>query len=245
LLNKLIYGILFIVLPIIIFAQNDSSLQKNSWSNSHEIKSFIAPAILTTAGLLTYKESGFLNKVDLQQFLHDNIGLTHTHIDDYLQFVPILAVYGLDVAGVKAKNDFYNRSALLMKSEILTLCIAYGLKHTVDELRPDGSNSLSFPSGHTAQAFMSATLMHKEFRDKSIWYSVAGYSTATAVGLLRILNNRHWTNDVLFGAATGIFSVNLVYLTHKHVNYKYKKSTSFLFPFSDGKYSGLGLVWQL
>ena len=226
-------------------AQIDTSHHQEHCVKSQLIKNFIAPAILATSGLITYRESGFLNKIDLQQFLQDNIGLTHTHIDDYLQYVPILAVYGLDAGGVKAKNDFYNRSALLIKSEILTLCIAYGLKHTVAELRPDGSDHLSFPSGHTAQAFMSATLMHKEFKDKSIWYSVAAYATATSVGLLRILNNKHWTNDVLVGAATGIFSVNLVYLTHKHVNYKNKKTTSLLYPFSDGKYSGIGLVWQL
>ena len=49
----------------------------------------------------------------------------------------------------------------------------------------------------------------------SIWYAIGGYTTATAVGALRILN-KHWLPDVLAGAGIGILSTNLVYLTHQH-----------------------------
>lgn len=244
-IKKAISAILFVCIPFILLSQTDSQ-QVNHNYNRHEIvKGLIAPVILTSAGLFTYKEGGTLNKYDLQDFFHHQIGRTSTHVDDYLAFAPMVALYGLDASGIKAKNDFYNRSLMLIKSELLTMAIVNGLKYTVGELRPDSSNHLSFPSGHTAQAFMSATLLHKEYKDKSLWYSVAAYSTATAVGLLRILNNKHWTNDVLVGAATGILSVNVVYLTHRYKVFPAKNKGALIYPYSYGGYSGLGLIWDM
>jgi membrane-associated phospholipid phosphatase len=82
-------------------------------------------------------------------------------------------------------------------------------------LRPDGTTKDAFPSGHTAQVFMAATFLHKEFGRDHPLYSVLAYATATGVGVLRILNDRHWLSDVLVGAGVGILSTNLVYLTHQ------------------------------
>ena len=36
-----------------------------------------------------------------------------------------------------------------------------GIKYSVGRLRPDGSRYNSFPSGHTATAFMTASMLHK------------------------------------------------------------------------------------
>ena len=46
---------------------------------------------------------------------------------------------------------------------------------------------------------------------RSPWYSVAGYGVATATGVMRVLNNRHWISDVLSGAGIGIMSTELAY----------------------------------
>lgn len=43
-----------------------------------------------------------------------------------------------------------------------------GLKLTTGVLRPDATNYFSFPSGHTAAAFMAATLLYKEYGFKDI-----------------------------------------------------------------------------
>ena len=40
---------------------------------------------------------------------------------------------------------------------------------------------------------------------------MAGYSVATATGIMRVLNNRHWVSDVLSGAGIGIMSTELAY----------------------------------
>ena len=147
----------------------------------------------------------------------------HTHADDYLQYVPIVAVYGLKATGFKGKNDVGNTTALLVKSELLMTAITQPLKKYTRVSRPDNSTLNSFPSGHTAQAFVAATFLHKEFGKKSVWYSIAGYTCATAVGTMRILNNRHWFSDVVMGAGIGILSTNLVYYTHR---YKWSKKSA-------------------
>ena len=87
-----------------------------------------------------------------------------------------------------------------------------GIKYTASEMRPDGSTANSWPSGHTATSFVGATILHKEYGlTRSPWFSVAGYGVATATGVMRILNNRHWISDVLSGAGIGIMSTELGY----------------------------------
>lgn len=43
------------------------------------------------------------------------------------------------------------------------LAIVYTLKNTVGEGRPDSGRRNSFPSGHTAQAFVAASFLAKEY----------------------------------------------------------------------------------
>lgn len=85
------------------------------------------------------------------------------------------------------------------------------LKQTTNVERPDGSNKHSFPSGHTATAFMTATMFTKEYGHKSPWVGVGAYSVATATGLMRMANNKHWLSDVLTGAGIGILSTEVGY----------------------------------
>jgi membrane-associated phospholipid phosphatase len=139
----------------------------------------------------------------------------HTSVDNYLQYAPIAVVYGLNLAGVGGKNDLTNRTLLLIKSELVMTALVQPLKYGTQVLRPDGSNRHSFPSGHTAEAFTAATFLHKEFGHRSVWYSIGAYSAATAVGAMRVMNNKHWITDVLTGAGIGILSTELVYKTHK------------------------------
>ena len=76
---------------------------------------------------------------------------------------------------------------------------------------PDGSTRNSFPSGHTATAFMTATMLHKEYGHRSPWYSIGGYTLATLTGVTRQLNNRHWMSDVMVGAGIGILATEFGY----------------------------------
>ncbi len=92
-----------------------------------------------------------------------------------------------------------------------TIILTLVPKYCFDVQRPDGTSHNSFPSGHTATAFMSAHILHKEYGHISPWVSVGAYTVATGVGAMRIMNNRHWTSDVLVGAALGILGTELGY----------------------------------
>lgn len=63
------------------------------------------------------------------------------------------------------------------------------------------SNS-SFPSGHTTVAFAAATVFAKEYANQPL-VPIIAYSAATLIGVSRITENKHWTTDVLVGAALG------------------------------------------
>jgi membrane-associated phospholipid phosphatase len=147
----------------------------------------------------------------------------HHRADDYLQYAPIAAVYALNALGVKGRNDFVNRTAILIKSEFLVGVLTYTLKQITAVPRPDSGKPTSFPSGHTAQAFAAATFMAKEFGHKNIGYSIGAYAIASGIGAMRVMNNRHWVSDVLVGAGIGILSTNIAYLTHQH-RWKNKRS---------------------
>jgi hypothetical protein len=198
------------------------SFQKDLYAKPSFIKSkgfqkaIAVPLLFTAAGLYSLTDNDIINKYDVQEERNEWIPKFHHHADDYLQYAPIAAVYGLNALGVKGKNNSGNRTALLIKSELLVGVLTYSLKRVTAVPRPDSGQPTSFPSGHTAQAFAAATFMAKEYGHKSIWYSIGAYSVATGIGAMRVMNNRHWVSDVLVGAGIGILSTNLVYLTHQY-----------------------------
>jgi membrane-associated phospholipid phosphatase len=75
------------------------------------------------------------------------------------------------------------------------------LKYTVHRDRPDGSNSLSFPSGHTSTAFSLAAVADRHYGWK---VGVPAYLLASGIGLSRIEKDKHYLSDVLAGATLGI-----------------------------------------
>ena len=142
---------------------------------------------------------------------NDYLPRFNRHLDDYMQYAPAAVMLGMKAAGVQSRSSWGRMlvsdafSALLMGGVVNTL------KQTTNVERPDGSNKHSFPSGHTATAFMTATMFTKEYGHKSPWVGVGAYSVATATGLMRMANNKHWLSDVLTGAGIGILSTEVGY----------------------------------
>ena len=135
-----------------------------------------------------------------------------TGIDDYTQFFGPVMTVGLKLGGVEGRSDWPRLMASAAMSYGIMAAFVNGIKYTAKEMRPDGSTANSWPSGHTATSFVGATLLHKEYGlTRSPWYSVAGYGVATATGVMRVLNNRHWISDVMSGAGIGIMSTELGY----------------------------------
>ena len=135
-----------------------------------------------------------------------------TGIDDYTQFFGPAMVVGLKLGGYEGRSDWPRLLANAGMSYALMAVLVNGIKYSAKEMRPDGSTANSWPSGHTATAFVGASLLHKEYGlTRSPWWSVAGYGVATATGVMRVLNNRHWISDVMSGAGIGIMSTELGY----------------------------------
>ena len=135
-----------------------------------------------------------------------------TGIDDYTQYFGPAMVVGLKLGGYEGRSDWPRLLASAGMSYVLMAAFVNGIKYTAKEMRPDGSTANSWPSGHTATAFVGASLLHKEYGlTRSPWWSVAGYGVATATGVMRVLNNRHWISDVMSGAGIGIMSTELGY----------------------------------
>lgn len=133
------------------------------------------------------------------------------HADDYLQYLPAAVMLGMKLGGVEGRSSWGRMLASDAFSALLMGSVVYSLKQTTHVMRPDGSNDHSFPSGHTATAFMTATMLAKEYGHKSPWIGIGAYSVATATGLMRMANNKHWLSDVLTGAGVGILSTELGY----------------------------------
>jgi membrane-associated phospholipid phosphatase len=209
-------------------------------------KAIAAPLILTAVGLFSQTDNDLLSRYEIQEERNEWAPNFHHNADDYIQYVPIVAVYGLNALGVTGKNDFANRTAILIKSEIIMAAMTFSLKKITAVPRPDTGEPTSFPSGHTAQVFAAATFMAKEYGSRSVWYSIGAYSVATGIGVMRVLNNRHWVSDVLVGAGIGIFSTNLVYLTHR---YKWGKGrdnkSTMILPSYDGQTGMVTIIQHL
>jgi membrane-associated phospholipid phosphatase len=223
------------------FFHNDSIHKLNFQYEDRKrgIKPLIAPTLLITTGTALHFSTD--TKGNFQDWVQSNFSYTG-HADDYLQYAPGVAVYALNAFGVKSKNNFGNRSAIIFKSLLINDLFVSRLKTWTDSERPNG-DPRSFPSGHTSVAFALAQIMHHEFGDKSVWYSIGAYSCATTVGILRVSKNAHWASDVLAAAGFGMLSTELVYLTHlyKWDNEHIKKLD--IFPWRSNRQSGVTLVY--
>ena len=195
-------------------------------------KALIVPAVMIGYGLTTIKDNGLYSSYDARRDVQKHLGGAHSKIDDILVFAPYAEFAALTLAKIKCRNDFTNVSILILKSELLMAAIVFPMKHLTNQERPysyqrgvDGvpleerqTNKNAFqslPSGHTAQAFVAASIVHKEFRYKSQWYGVGAYALASSVAVYRMINDKHWQSDVIVGAGIGLLSTHIVYSTHK------------------------------
>ena len=236
-------------------AQDDSlkysSVKIETLDNTHNIKlkHLIAPTVCLGVGILSIGSDWLKNQnLDINEELSEGIDSKFS-IDDYSQYVPALSVYGLNLFGIKGVHDFKDRTMILAMSWLTMSVVAGTMKHTIREMRPDGTTHNSFPSGHTAMAFMGAEFLYQEYKNVSPWIGVAGYAVAAGTGFFRMYNNRHWLNDILAGAGIGILSTKLSYWLYpkifKNADCRKKKSSlQFVaMPYYDGNGAGCsGLV---
>ena len=231
----------------------DSTVNKSSKIQLKEkatgnrwVKASIVPAALVTAGIVTLipESHCLLSKYTIHDKVLELFPNTTTKIDNYLQYAPLATVFALKAAGVKSKSNFVNQVVISAKAELLMTTIVTVLKNVTQMERPSGGSVHSMPSGHTAQAFLSATILDMEYRDVSPWIGVAGYAAATTTGVMRMVNNKHWISDVLVGAGIGILSTKAVYFTHQY-KWGKKKNNMVILPTLLPKGAGFAFAMNL
>ena len=141
--------------------------------------------------------------------------------DDMMQHFPMATVFALKAGGLDSQTASWPElMATAGATYIIGAGTAYGLKHTMNEWRPDDSDRNSFPSGHAMFAFAGATTLHHEYGHVSPWVSVSGFGVAALVAADRVRRDRHYIHDVCAGAAIGVLSAELTYFLKR----KYLKS---------------------
>jgi hypothetical protein len=219
---KFILSLFLLLQSCVLMAQTPT---KDSTREVHpaRLHGLFAPALLMGYGFTALHNHGL---VGVNQEVKEELVLEHPHhtvsIDNYLQFAPATAAFGLDALGVPAKHNLRDRSFVFLISNVILNATISPLKKATGEVRPDGTPS-SFPSGHTTEAFAGAEFLRQEYKDVSPWIGLSGYAVAATTGYLRMYNNKHWLNDVVAGAGLGIISTKLAYWVYPKIVKKFEK----------------------
>lgn len=182
------------------------NVQKN-----RPLKIILPVTFMTYGAIAKFDRSSKSADNEIREAVYKNIGRRFT-VDDYAQYAPGLSVFALDFLGVKAKHNLADRGITMVASMALMGTIVHASKKITKIQRPDGTGFNSFPSGHTATAFVGAHILFKEYKNVSPWIGVAGYTIAAGTGAFRVINNKHWMSDVLAGAGVAILTVEITYL---------------------------------
>ncbi|MBR4963722.1 MAG: phosphatase PAP2 family protein, partial [Muribaculaceae bacterium] len=199
-----------------------TAIDRISSSKAFEITGFGVPVIVTALAI----------KPQDNRFSHYTRPYPSTFknsFDDYTQYAPLAAKYIMKACGVKGRSSWLRMFVSDAFAAAIMAATVNTMKYTITMPRPTGTATNSFPSGHTATAFMSATLLNKEFGHLSPWIPITSYALASATAVGRQLNLRHWLSDVLVGAGIGVVSAELGYyfadLIFKDKGLKYQKET--------------------
>ena len=135
----------------------------------------------------------------------------------YLGDTPVQIAFSLGTYAVGRFRDQPKVAHLgmdLLQAQIMTELLVEPIKFAVGRQRPDGSNHQSFPSGHAAITFATATVIERHLGWRK---SVLAYAIASYVAMSRIHDDRHYLSDVIFGAAVGTIAGRTV--VHHQADY--------------------------
>jgi membrane-associated phospholipid phosphatase len=115
------------------------------------------------------------------------------------------AAYGAGKVVRNQKLAYAGRD--IVRAQVVSQVVVQALKHSVRRARPDASNHKSWPSGHAASGFATATVLHRYYGWK---VGAPAYALGSYISLARMSWNRHHATDVVMGAGFGIASARTV-----------------------------------
>ncbi len=141
---------------------------------------------------------------------------------------------GMVLLDAVSDKDFspssYSKLISFHKSLFYTIALTKFAKRNFSRRRPDGSDTRSFLSGHTAIAFATSTFLYLEAseyidhltqanhdlpvlsnREWKLFTFAALYGWAGYVGVSRIIDRRHYFSDVAMGALSGTLISHILY----------------------------------
>jgi membrane-associated phospholipid phosphatase len=134
--------------------------------------------------------------------------------DGWVQGAAALFTYG--VGRLHGNAKVAHTGSDLVRAQILNGILTKGLKLAIDRQRPDGGGH-SFPSGHTAAVFASASVLHGHFGWKT---ALPAYTLAAFVGWTRLRDEQHWLSDIGAGAAIGVIVGQTITSGHRQRAWK-------------------------
>ncbi|MBR5403490.1 MAG: phosphatase PAP2 family protein [Bacteroidales bacterium] len=210
-MRKIFALVAFLVAVMPLNAQRRDSVY--TASEQFKVTKLIAPVSLMGVGAVCAFTPAIHSGMDMgvkEWALANNGGVYNLPIMDcpetYLQYVPS-AAYGIAALSGAGKHSLFEQLVVGVTAYGLMVAGSQAIKFASNVTRPN-DNPRSFPSGHTATAFMGAELVRLEY---GLWWGLAAYSVAGATAFLRVWNNWHWTSDVIAGAGLGILCAHAAY----------------------------------
>jgi hypothetical protein len=199
------------------------------------LKELIVPASLITLGALASHTDKYK---DILPITRPNPRDRKTPFDDIAQLAVTPSLFIFDALGDEKHHPIDQFFVTALSYGIMVLPVRY-IKDHYNSPRPYGGNH-SFPSGHTATAFIGSHVIYKEFKDTNPWIAYSGYAMGAFVAGSRVAHDKHWVSDVMAGAGIAMLSTELAYWIYFPVRNLITNEANKLF----GKYIILSPVIQ-
>jgi hypothetical protein len=204
---------------------DSSIIQKENCSNQYlKPPALIIPVTFLGYGVLKPFVSG-ISRLDntIMTDIQKNHSGFHTNVEDYIMWAPSASLYLMDAIKVNTAHSFTEHLIIDAGSIIITGGIGYGMRLFSRNIKGFNTNfNTKFPSGHTANAFRGAEILHQELKQSHKLWSYSGYIVAAGVGALRIYNKEHYLSEVVAGAGLGILSTKLTYWVFDKIKFRRK-----------------------
>ena len=156
----------------------------------------------------------------------------------------LLGVYGYgrwtrDVRYIDASQDILQTAVYAgIMGQVLKRVFSRDRPNAADDEAGWFGSGVSFPSGHSSNAFAVSQSFLNSLDNPSITTQLLFYGLATSTALARTYDNAHWATDTIAGALLGIYTANFVTAQNK----AHRNKRRFV-PYIDSKTLGFNMSW--